>query len=53
MNLTKKQVLEILAESRPDLTEAQWREEADVISVLSWLLPQEWNLAQKRLEELQ
>jgi len=43
--LTREQVLKILSKYRPDFSEDDWRE-ADVISVLSWLLPYELNKAE-------
>lgn len=49
--LSKEQILNILAEYRPELSEEHWREEADLISVLSWLLPQEWKKSEQRLED--
>lgn len=39
MALTRDQVLAFLKGARPDLTEDDWREKADVVTVLSWALP--------------
>jgi hypothetical protein len=51
MALSKEQVLKILRSYRPDLkTEEDWQG-ADLIMVLQWLLPAEWQNAERRIKE--
>lgn len=51
MAISKEQVLEILRSYRPDLTtEEDWKG-TDMIMVLQWLLPAEWQNAERRVRE--
>ena len=53
MVLSKEEVLKILRSYRPDLkTEQDW-EGLNLVMVLQWLLPAEWENAQRRIDETQ